>query len=108
MPKLVGVSVLIEVLSFILMMIASDFKYRALFLLIGFIYFFYMNMRYRNWNARHRHETETKTRMFNLKKSDNLIRHEKGLTNSRMTGANNERLGNNNAVGAVFDVLSKF
>ena len=49
-------------------------------------------MRYRNSNARHHHETETKKNMFNLRKVDTFIRHEKGLTNARMQGANNTKV----------------
>lgn len=91
MPKLFGVSCLVELLGLILMLIA-DFDYKWIFLLAGFIYFFVMYLRYRNSNARHHHETETKKKMFNLRKVDNLIKHEKGLSNSRITGANNTKV----------------
>lgn len=91
MPKLFGVSVLVELLGFLVTLIV-DFDYEWLFLLAGFIYFFVNYIRYRNSNARHHHETETKKKMFNLRKVDNLIKHEKGLSNSRMTGANNTKV----------------
>ena len=90
-PKLLGISCLVELLGLILMLIA-DFDYKWIFLLAGFIYFFVIYLRYRNSNARHHHETETKKKMFNLRKIDNLIKHEKGLTNSRITGANNTKV----------------
>lgn len=91
MPKLFGVSCIIELLGFILTLIA-DFNYKWIFLLAGFIYFFMMYLRYRNSNARHHYETETKKTMFNLRKIDNLIEHEKGLTNSKISGSNNTNI----------------
>lgn len=92
MPKLIGVSCLVELLGIFAMIFASDFKYNWLFLLIGIIYFFAMYFRYRNSNARHHHEIETKKTIFNLRKSDRLVKHEIGLTNPRMVGANNTRI----------------
>ncbi len=92
MPKLIGISCLIELLGFILTML-MDFDYKWIFLLSGFIYFFAMYLRYRNSNARHHYEIETKKKLFNLRKVDNFIRHEKGLTNSRISGANNTKIG---------------
>ena len=73
-------------------MLLADFDYKGIFLLAGFIYFFVMYLRYRNSNARHHHEIETTKKIFNLRKTDNLIEHKKGLTNSRMTGANNTKI----------------
>lgn len=92
MPKLLGVSALVELFGFIAFLLASDFDYKFIFFLIGIIYFFVNYMRYRNSNARHHHETETKKNMFNLRKVDTFIRHEKGLTNARMQGANNTKV----------------
>lgn len=88
MPKLFGISCLVELLG-ILAMIFVDFDYDWAFLLAGFIYFFVMFSRYRNSNARHKYETETKTKMNNLIQVDNFIKSEKGLTNSKINGANN-------------------
>lgn len=90
-PKLFGISCLVELLGIILMLIA-DFDYKWIFLLAGFIYFFVMYLKYRNSNARHHYETETKKKIFNLRKIDNLIKHETGLTNSMITGANNTKV----------------
>ena len=55
MPKLIGMSVLIELLG-IIAMYYLDFDYSWLFLLLGFIYFFVMYKKYRNADARHHHE----------------------------------------------------
>ena len=88
MPKLLGISFLVEVLG-ILVMFFVDFDYNWVFLFAGFIYFFVMWIRYRNSNARHKYETETKTNMTNLRKTDQFIKTEKGLTNSKILGVNN-------------------
>ncbi len=98
MPLLIGLSILVELLG-VLAMIFIDFKYNWLFLLAGFIYFFIMFTRYRNTNARHTYETETKTNISNLRKVDQFIKSEKGLTNPKISGVNNthvegESLGN--------------
>ena len=50
MPKLFGISALVEVLG-ILAMMFLDFDYNWLFLLSGFIYFIIMFTRYRNSNV---------------------------------------------------------
>ncbi len=88
MPKLFGISCLVEILG-ILAMLFIDFDYNAIFLLTGFIYFFIMFARYRNNNARHMHEIETKKKVENLRKVDKFVRRREGLTNARMSGANN-------------------
>ena len=105
MPKLLGVSAAVELLGIILMLIA-DFDYKWIFLLAGFIYFFIMHLRYRNSNARHHHETETKRNLFNLRKTDNLIKHEKGLSNSRMTGANNTKVSGQSMSETMLNTLT--
>ena len=91
MPKLFGISCLVELIGIILMLIV-DFDYKWIFLLLGVIYFVAIYFRYRNSNARHHHETETKKKIFNLRRIDNFIKHEKGLTNSRIAGANNTKV----------------
>lgn len=108
MPKLIGISALVELVGFIAYMLASDFDYRFIFLLAGIIYFFINYMRYRNSNARHHHETETKKKLFNLRKVDNLVKHEKGLSNSRMTDANNTRVSGKNISETVMDTFKNF
>lgn len=101
-PKLLGVSAGIELLGFILMLIV-DFNEKWIFLLSGFIYFFIMYLRYRNSNKRHHHEIETKKNMFNLRKFDNLIKHQKGLTDSKMKGANNTKVNGYNVSEVMFN-----
>lgn len=88
MPKLFGISCLVEILG-ILAMLFIDFEYNAIFLLAGFIYFFIMFARYRNNNARHKHEIETKKKIENLREVDKFVRRREGLTNTRISGANN-------------------
>jgi len=95
MPKLFGVSAIVEAIGWLATLLV-DFDYEFLFLLSGIIFFMAMYFRYRNSNARHYHEKETKAKMFNLSKYDNLIRRLKGLTNSSMHGANNTRVGGKN------------
>jgi len=90
MPKLLGVSALLEVLALIAYMLLSDFDYRFLFFLVGIIYFIVKYMKYRNTGARHHHETETKKEMFNVETVDNFVKHETRLSNSSMKGANNK------------------
>ena len=90
-PKLFGMSCLVEILG-ILLSIFIDFDYSWLFWLAGFVYFFIIYMRYRNSNARHHHETETKTNMTNVNQIDRLVKRETGLTNSRISGANNTKV----------------
>ena len=105
MPKLFGVSFLVEILG-ILAMMCFDFDYNWLFLLSGFVYFIIMFMRYRNSDARHTYETDTKTNMSNLRKVDNFIQSKKGLTNATMNGANNKAVNGQTMSSKVFDSLS--
>lgn len=107
MPKLFGVSCAVELLGWLATLL-MDFEYEWLFLLSGIIYFFVMYLRYRNSNARHHHETETKKKMFNLRKIDNLIKHEKGLSNSRIEGANNTRVSGQSISETMLNSLTNF
>ena len=104
-PKLLGISILVEILG-VIAMLFIDWDYSFLFLLSGIIYFIVMFIRYRNSNARHIYETDTKTNMSNLRKVDNFIQSKKGLTNSTMNGANNKRVNGQNVTSKVFDSLS--
>ena len=106
MPKLFLISGLIELLGFIAMIFTSDSDFNWIFLLAGFIYFFIIYSKYRNSGARHRYETETKTQMSNLKKIDNFIKKEKGLTSPTIEGANNKQVNgsNMNSVTAVKNI----
>ena len=67
-----------------------------------------MYLRYRNSNARHHHETETKKKMFNLRRVDNLIKHQKGLSNSSIQGANNTRVDGQSLSETVINSITKF
>lgn len=95
MPKLIGVSALVEVFG-IFAMLFVDWDYSWLFLSLGIIFYLVMYFRYRNSNARHKYETETKKKVSNLRRVDQFIKSEYGLTNSSMIGANNTKLNGNN------------
>ena len=104
MPKLVIVSILVEILGFILML-NIDFDYNWLFLSLGFIYFFAMYSRYRNSGARHNYETETKTNVANLRKQDAFMEHRKRLSNSMIHGANNKTVTGENVKNKMLNSL---
>ena len=91
MPKLLGISFLVEILG-IIAMIFINYDYDFIFLLIGFIFFMLMFFRYRNSNARHTYETDTKRNIANLQQVDRFIESKRGLTNSTMNGANNKNV----------------
>lgn len=107
MPKLIGVSALVELLGYIATLL-TDYEYDFLFLLSGIIYFIVNYMRYRNSNARHYHETETKYKMFNLRRIDDLIKRKNGLSNSKMNGANNTKVNGQNISETLMNSLPKF
>ncbi len=97
MPKLVGVSAIVEVLGLIATLFTSkdtDENWPWIFLLSGFIYFAIMYAKYRNKGARHSHETETKTNMTNLQQKDVFVKKKTRLSNSTMEGANNKSVSN--------------
>lgn len=107
MPKLIGVSCIVELLGYLATLI-MNFKYEGVFLLSGIIYFLIIYFRYRNSNARHHHEKETKTKMFSLRKIDNLIKRQKGLSNSRIAGANNTKVSGQNISETLLKSLNNF
>ena len=94
MPKLVGISLIVELLGLIAMLFTKtdDNNWPWLFLLSGIIYFWAMYSKYRNSGARHYHETETKTNMTNLREYDNLVKRKTRLRNAVMEGANNTKI----------------
>ncbi len=104
-PKLIFISILIEVLA-ILGMIVIDWDYDFIFLFAGIIYFMIIYSRYRNSGARHKYELETKREMTNLRQVDNFIRTETGLSNATMHGANNRQLSGTNMGSQIMDSLS--
>lgn len=91
MPKLFGVSCLVELLG-LLAMLFIDFDNNWIFLLSGVLFFMIMFAKYRNSNARHNYETETKIQMTNVRNVDRFIETKKGLTNAKMNGANNTKV----------------
>lgn len=107
MPKLFGVSCVVELLGWIATLL-MNFEYELIFLLAGFIYFFVMYFRYRNLNARHKHEKETKKNMFNLTKVDDFIKRQKGLSNSSIQGANNNRISGISISKTMINSLTNF
>ena len=107
MPKLLGVSTIIEILGIMLMMFI-DFQYEWLFLLSGFVFFFIMYGKYRNSSARHKHELETKRTVQNLRKVDRYVKRLTGLSNATMSGANNKSVSGHIAgIGSqIFDNMA--
>ena len=102
MPKLLLVSTIIEIIGVILALIIASSSEEpgisvVLLMLVGIIYFGIMYSKYRNKDARHLHETETEKEVSNMREIDELIKHQTGLTNSRMAGANNTRV--NGSIG---------
>ena len=92
MPKLIAISVIVEILGLLGVYMLDDFKYRWLFALCGIIYYLIMYARYRNAGARHHYETETKSKMSNLKKQDQYVTRRNRLSSSIMDGANNRTI----------------
>ena len=106
MPKLIIVSGIVEFFGFLFMLIV-DSEYSWLFLLAGVIFFVVMYMKYRNFNARHHYEKETKSNITNLKQYDKFIRRKNGLTNSLISGVNNNVTnGSNNILGNLYENTS--
>ena len=103
-PKLIGMSALVELLGIILMLIV-DVSWSFLFAMLGFIYFLIVYLKYRNTNARHHHEIETKRNIINLRQKDQLIKHKTGLSNSKMVESNNMEVTGQNVVG---EMVNKF
>lgn len=105
MPKLLGVSFLVEC-GGVLAMLFVDFDYDWLFLLLGVIYFIIIYTRYRNDNARHKYEVETKKEISNLKEEDRLISRRTKLTNSYMVGANNTSIRGDNPYALASQIIN--
>lgn len=105
MPKLLGVSFLVEC-GGVLAMLFVDFDYDWLFLLLGVIYFIVIYTRYRNDNARHKYEVETKKEISNLKEEDRLISRRTKLTNSYMVGANNTSIRGDNPDALASQIIN--
>lgn len=63
-----------------------------LFFLSGFLFYGFMYLRYRNSDKRHRHEAETEARMLDVRAWDQQVDTQKGVSHSRMKGANNDEV----------------
>ena len=99
MPKLLGVSAIIQVLGLLLWWtILIDFDFGWLMILSGFVYFSIFYSKYRNKGARHTHEKCEKTKIENVRVSDVLVGRLTKLRNSRIDGANNTSVSNDRGV----------
>lgn len=106
MPKLIAISTIVEIIGIILMFwVDSDYSF--LFLIFGVIYFIIMFNKYRNSDARHKYEKETKKEMTNLKYYDNFVKHETGLGNSKIKGANNTYVSGKLAGSKMMEYLGE-
>jgi ribosomal protein S27E len=94
-PKLIGYSVLVEIISILFSFVLNkalyvmnwddNLSYLVWLLWLGGIAFYaYFKRLYRNQNARHNYESETHTDMAELQKQDTLVEHRKGLSNATM------------------------
>ena len=106
MPKLIGISILVEILG-ILATIYIDFDYSYLFLFTGFLYFIVIFLKYRNSNARHQYETDTKSQMSNLRKVDSYITRKTGVTNSKMSGVNNTNVSGESVGNKILNSVTE-
>ena len=104
-PKLLGVSALIEIAS---IFVGTRFTDSFLVYLPGVAYFIYYYMKYRNTNARHHHETETKRSIFNLRRFDQFFKKIKGVTNSKIKGINSNQVNGATAQKSVMDSINKY
>jgi len=72
-PKLIGLSIGIEIMG-ILIYLWISFPYSWICLFLGCIYFLFIFFRYRNANARHEYEKDTKKEINHLSKEDNFLK----------------------------------
>ena len=108
MPKLIAVSLFIEMLSVFFLFfvdIGDDFGPAFILFLPGLIYFAVMLTRYRNPRARHMHETETESQMFQLRKVDQFVKRKKGLSNSKIVGMNHTSVSSRNVGNQVLSSI---
>lgn len=95
MPKLLLYSAFVEVFG-VSGTVLAEFEYDWILSLSGIAFFTLFYFKYRNSNARHKHEKETKSNISNLRTVDQFIKKRKGLSNSRIQGANNNRVSGQN------------
>lgn len=81
-----------------------------LLFLSGFVFYGYVFLRYRNADKRHRHEKETEAELHNVLVRDDYVRTLKGLSNSKMQGANHTSVRGslNRPMGGVPGAVKKF
>lgn len=63
-----------------------------LVLLAGPLFYGLIYLRYRNTDKRHKHEAETEASLHNLREDDRYHRALRGVSNSKMQGANNHEV----------------
>ncbi len=120
--KLVMISLIIEIVSFIMfvMVIASDFLddsdgedpwYLMFMLTLGFIFYFWQHWRYRQNGERHYHEKETRSYVKEGPAYDEFVCERKRLKKSMYEYANNERVEGvilNMEDGKIKDIVNRF
>lgn len=106
MSKLIGMSLLVEFLAALGIQII-EWEYEGIFLLTGIVYYLLMYSKYRNKAARHMHEAETKKTIRNIFKIDDKIKRLTGLSNSRMKGANNEKVAGAGITSTLLGAINK-
>ena len=109
MPKLIIVSIIVEILAILGLIVLSDVDFDLKYALVftGLIYYLIIYSKYRNKGARHRYELETTRKMDNMKQVDDYIKKETGLSNSRIRGCNNTRVSGVDAGSQLFDSLAQ-
>ena len=97
MPKLALVSALVGLAGGGLYSLFSRNGFSIIAsLVVGLIYFAILYSKYRNTGARHTHEKETKHEITNVRKVDNFVKKEHGLSNSSISGKNSDRVNGAN------------
>ena len=94
-PKLIGFSILVEILAFFLALILtnnSDDNWPWIFLIGGFVYFGLIYGKYRNQGARHTYELETKHELKVTRRVDNHTHTKRECSSRYIAGANNHRI----------------
>ncbi len=104
-PKLLFVSLIVEILGVILaiLFVNDDNAGNLLFLLSGILFFLFYYKKYRNTDARHQHEVDTESKLGNLQSYDQHIKLLTGLRSSKMKGANNKRVNGTKVNDSMFD-----
>ncbi|MFV0519617.1 MAG: hypothetical protein ACK5LY_05005 [Lachnospirales bacterium] len=93
-PKLLMMSFFVEFFGGIatILTLNEETILNFIFLTSGFLFYFYNYKRYSNRDERHKHEVDTEANIYDVDEEDNFIVRKKGLSNSRMTNANNRSI----------------